>query len=227
MKKIATSLIVLALCAVVAAPALAANSVRISQVYGGGGGSSAAYAYDYIELFNASGSPVDMSGWAVEYGSPTGLWGSSASNIVNIPAGTFIPACGYFLIQSGAAGTGSVLPVTPDIVQGSGPSIGQTNGKVALFTTANPSVACGAEVGLVDKVSYGTGNCPEGTAMVALTNASTAVRGGDGLTDSDNNSTDFSAVASLSVTIHNSGSATNPGCVVPVSPTTWGRIKTI
>jgi len=83
---------VLMICAVVVSPPLAANPVRISQVFGGGGGSSPIYNYDFVELFNASGVPIDISGWAVEYGSATGNWGSSTSNIVILPAGSTIPA---------------------------------------------------------------------------------------------------------------------------------------
>ena len=41
-------------------PALAANPLRISQVYGGGGNTGATYTHDYFEIFNSgstSGAP--------------------------------------------------------------------------------------------------------------------------------------------------------------------------
>jgi len=216
----------LALGVFAASSAFAANAVRISQVYGGGGGSSTAYNSDYVELFNSSCVPVAIGGWLIEYGSATGNWGSSASNIATIPAGATIPACGYYLIQVGSAGTaGSPLPITPDFTNTAGPSMGQASGKVALFNAVNTNVACGSEIAgtLVDKVAFGTSNCWEGTAAVAvLTNATTAVRKLAGMTDTDQNSTDFVLPnpASLTVTIHNSSSGLNPDCVAACTPTT-------
>ena len=49
MKKLATAVLSLALITL-ASSAFAANAVRISQIYGGGGSSSAAYTTDYVEL---------------------------------------------------------------------------------------------------------------------------------------------------------------------------------
>ena len=37
-----------------------ASAIRISQVYGGGGNSGAPYRYDFVELFNAGTTVVDM-----------------------------------------------------------------------------------------------------------------------------------------------------------------------
>src|SRR5512147_3063053 len=103
MKRIVTTLALLAVCA---APALAANQIRISQVYGGGGGTSTLNTYnvDYVEIYNSGVTPVNIGGWAIEYGSATGLWGSSAGNIFNIPANTTIQPCQYMLFQFGSVG---------------------------------------------------------------------------------------------------------------------------
>ncbi len=223
MKRFATILALLTVCA---APAFASNAVRISQVYGGGGGSSTLYNSDYIELFNFSASPVNIGGWAVEYGSPTGLWGSSAANIVNIPAGTIIQPCSYFLIQTGSAGTaGAALPVTADLIQASGPSIGQSNGKVAVFSTPNASVACGAETGLIDKVAFGTSGCPEVTAVAGPSNVQAVVRNNGGMADTDNNSTDFTVTSNP---VPRNSSSFNPTCqVTPTRSSTWGSVKAI
>src|SRR5262249_3049522 len=43
----------------ITSPVPAPTSVKISQVYGGGGNSGATYKNDFIELFNQSTSPVD------------------------------------------------------------------------------------------------------------------------------------------------------------------------
>ena len=40
----------------------------IGQVYGGGGNSGATLKNDFIELFNAGSTAVNVSGWSVQYG---------------------------------------------------------------------------------------------------------------------------------------------------------------
>ena len=108
MRRIVTTLALLAVCA---APAFAANPVRISQIYGGGGGTTA--ATDYIELFNSTGLPVSVGGWYLEYGSATGLWNSFAGNAFQLPAGATIQPCAYLLVACNV-GTGGAPPIGAD-----------------------------------------------------------------------------------------------------------------
>ena len=182
MKKLATTFGVLAVLALAAAPSFAANPVRISQVYGGGGGSGAAtYKQDYVEIFNNSGAAINIGGWTIEYGSATGNWGSSAANIFTFPANTLIQPCKYLMVAVGTAGTGgAAFPITPDFTSTVGPSMSGTAGKVAIFNAVNTNLACGSELAgtLVDKVSYGTGNCPEVTNVGATSITTGAVRNG-------------------------------------------------
>jgi hypothetical protein len=199
----------LALCA-----AASAADVRISQVYGGGGSTSASATYkkDFVELFNAGPAPVNIGGWVVEYGSATGNWGSSTSNYFTFPKGTTIQPCKYLLISCGAAGSGGAdLPVTADFVT-TNMSMSATSGKVGLFNALNANIACGSETAgaLVDKVSYGTANCAEGTAVAALTNATAALRNGGGMADTDSNVADFTVVTAP--VPRSSASAANPNC---------------
>lgn len=226
MKKIATLLVAMTLCAT---SAFAANSIRISQVYGGGGSTntSATYNVDYVELFNASGAPINVGGWTIEYGSATGNWGSTGTNIFTFPQGATIAPCKYLLVQFGTPSAGGgPLPVAADY---SGTlTLGQSNGKVAVFTAVNTNLACGSELPgtLVDKVAYGTANCAEGTAAGGLAVDTGAVRGGAGLNDSDVNSADFAVVSTP--TPRNSASPANTACLaVPNANRTWGSIKTI
>lgn len=225
MKKLATAVLSLALITL-ASSAFAANAVRISQVYGGGGSSSAAYTHDYVELFNSSAVAVDISGWAVEYGSATGNWGSFAGNVYTFPAGSRIAACGYLLI-SGSSGTGGVaLPVAPDHVAAL--TLSGTTGKVALFNSPQVNVACGAEAAgsIVDKVSYGTGNCPETTNVGTLSSLTAAIRKVGGMQDTDINSADFTIEGSFAP--RNSQSPGNPECLAtPATPQSWGNVKAI
>ena len=226
MKRLVTTFALLAVCA---APVLAANQVRISQVYGGGGGSSGTYIRDYVEIYNSGNTPVNIGGWTLEYGSATGNWGSSAGNIFTFPVNTTIQPCQYLLLEAGANGTGgAALPVTPDFQTATtGFSMSATTGKVALFTAANANLACGAEIGgtLVDKVSYGTGNCPENTNVGTLSNTQGAVRNAAGATDTDHNLNDFTIVGNP---IPRNGQSFNPACLItPTKSSTWGQVKSI
>ena len=225
MKKLATTFLLLAFCATAAQ---AANQVRISQVYGGGGSSSATtFNVDYVEIFNSGPTPVNVGGWTIEYGSNTGNWGSSASNIFTFPADTFIQPCRYILVGCGTPGSGGA-PLSPAADFSGGLTISATSGKVALFSAVNTNLACGAEVPgtLVDKVSFGTANCPEGTNVGALTNVQAAVRNGGGMSDTDSNLADFTVV--LNATPRNSQSPANAECLAtPAAPSTWGAVKSI
>src|SRR5213078_2158521 len=71
------------------------GAVVISQVYGGGGNAGATYKNDFIELFNRTSNPVDVTGWTVQYNSATGTLGWSGKT----PLSGTIPAGGYYLIQ--------------------------------------------------------------------------------------------------------------------------------
>ncbi len=229
MKKI---VIVIALVAL-ALPAIALSAdVRISQVYGGGGSTATApipaFNQDFVELYNASNYPVDISGWAVEYGSATGSWGSFAGNIVTFPSGTVIEPCSYLLIGGAwlATYTGAPLP-TVDFTGGL--NMSGTGGKVALFTSTQANVACGLETpgALVDKVSYGTTtNCAEGTLVGALSTLTAAIRNLDGYMDTNNNVADFTIGVPAP---RNSVSPINDACGTPVSEEiqSFGAMKSL
>ncbi len=229
MKKLVTMVLTVAALALVAQASFAANAVRISKVYGGGGGSGT-YTHDFVELFNYSNSPIDISGWAVEYGSATGNWGSSTGNYFVLPVGTTIQPCSYLLIQCGAAGTAGVaIPVTPDLVT---PNISasQSSGKIGLFNVLQANVACGSEApgSLVDKVAYGTANCAEGAVVPGVSNTTAVVRNNNGISDTDNNVADFTVAAVNSVTIFNAASGANAMCLAtPSMKNTWGALKSI
>ena len=229
MKKLATILGLAAVVAMAAAPAFAANQVRISQVYGGGGSASAGPTYnvDYVELFNSGGTAVNIGGWTIEYGSATGSWGSSGTNIFTFPVGTTIQPCKYLLVVSATPSAGGgALGVTADFTFSIAASA--TSGKVGLFNAVNTNLACGSELAgtLVDKVAFGTANCAEGTAVAALSTTTGAVRNNGGMTDTDSNSADFTVTTNP--VPHNSASAANTACLAtPTNNKTWGSLKSI
>jgi len=219
---------IFALCALTAQAAFAVSTVRISQVYGGGGATSGmpSYIQDYVEIYNSGGTAVNISGWTIEYGSATGNWGSSALNQFTFPAPTFIAGCSYILVGFSSGTVGPAITPAPDFTGTL--TMSGTTGKVALFNALNNNLACGAELAgtLQDKVSYGTGNCPENTNVATLSTTTGAVRNGGGATDTDNNSTDFTIVTNP--VPHNAASGPNPGCVViGVEAKTWSHVKTL
>ena len=179
------------LCALlVSASALAANDVRISQVYGGGGNSGAPYNADFVELYNAGATSAAIGGWTITYASATGTWGGAQ---FTFPPNTVLPAGGYLLVQMSTAGaTGAAL--TPDFTSATSIAMSTTDGNVALLSAAQSGTSnnCASLTAtLVDKVAYGNGNCPEGTAAGAPANATAVIRRGNGTVDTDSNSADF------------------------------------
>jgi uncharacterized protein len=205
MQRIRTLLAVLAGAVLFVAPSAHAASpdLVVAQVYGGGGNSGATYQNDYVELFNRGGSPVDLTGWTVQYASA-----SSTSWSATALSGT-IPAGGHYLVQFASAGSvGSALPAAD--------ATGTTNlaasgGKVAIVHDTNP-LSCGASAGscsavatVHDLVGYGSATDYEGSAAApALSATEAAIRAGSGCTDTDANGADFTAAAPSP---HNSASS--------------------
>ena len=225
MKKLATAVFSLALISL-ASSAFAANQVRISQVYPGGGSGSATYLNDYVEIFNSGATPVNIGGWTIEYGSPTGNWGSTGLNIFTFPQGAVIQPCKYVLVAMSAGTVGAPLPVAPDYTGTN--TLGAAAGKVGLFSAVNANLACGSEIPgtLVDKLSWGTANCPEGTNLGALSATTAGIRKIGGMTDTDNNLSDFTVEGSFAP--RNSASPGNPECLAtPATPQSWGSMKAI
>ncbi len=204
-----------------------ANHVVISEVYGGGGNSGATLKNDFIELYNPTDSPVDISGWSVQYASATGT-----SWQVTALTGSIAPHR-YCLVQE-AQGTGGTLNLpTPDVTGTL--AMGGTNGKVALVNSATALSGANPSSSLyVDLLGYGTANGYEGSASApALSNTTSAERKanssstasslassgadealGNGY-DTDNNSADF--VAQSAINPQNSASLAEPVNTIPGS----------
>lgn len=180
------------------------TTVVISQVYPGGGSGTAGVTYknDYVELHNVSAVTQDISNFSLQYGSATGNFGSSASQIYGFQANTTIAAGAYLLIQVGTAGAAGVdLPVTPDLISAN-LNLGAANGKIALVNIAT-GLGCGATAtpctlpssSIVDLLSWGTANNAEGgVAVAALSITTGAIRKINGCQDTDNNLTDFDVI---------------------------------
>ncbi len=222
-----TVIAVVAVGLVLATTAYAANPVRISIVYGGGGNSGAYWRNDFVELFNSSDVAVDIGNWAVLYATSANTSFGSASNYrVVIPAGSTIPACGYYLVQCAAgANTGAQPLPAPDAA-----------GNIAMSATAckiglvSSGITGSCATPFVDLVAVGASSgCWEGAGPTAGTsNTTAAVRKMGGMLDTDNNSSDFVVLAAdASLVIHNSLSPANSLCAVPTFSNTWGAVKAI
>jgi predicted extracellular nuclease len=166
----------------------ASTSLVISQVYGGGGNSGATYKNDFIEILNISASPISLSGYSVQYASTTGSF--SSGNLTMLPNITLQPGH-YFLIQEAAGAGGTANLPTPDATGSI--NLSATAGKVALVNGASAIASCTA-ANVVDLIGYGSGvSCSETAAAPGLSNTTADLRAANGCTDTDNNSTDFSA----------------------------------
>lgn len=166
------------------------QGVVISQVYGGGGNTGSVYTNDFIELFNASASPVSLNGWSVQYNSATG---TGTWQVTNLNSFTLQPGQ-YYLIQQ-AAGTGGTTPLPNPNTTGTIAMSG-TAGKIALVNNTTALTGCPTATGYVDLVGFGaTANCFEGTAAApAPSNSNSIIRGSNGCLDNNQNGTDFTSV---------------------------------
>ncbi len=187
------------------------STVVISQVYGGGGNSGSTLTNDFIELFNRSNSPVDITGWSVQYASATSTDGFTQKTDL---VGT-IPAGGYYLIQQ-SQGAGGTQPLpTPDAVGTI--FLSSTGARIALVRDGTLIGAdCEAST-VADLVAYGSNAaCFEGVAPApGTTNPFGVMRAEGGCQDFDNNSLDFARVEPMP---RNSASPLNPCAGGPTCP---------
>ena len=171
------------------AHAALSSSVVISQIYGGGGNSGATLKNDFIELFNAGNSSVDVSNWSIQYAAATGTsW--QVTNLCGSATCTIAPGH-YYLIQEAEGAAGSTSLPAPDSTGVI--AMSATAGKVALVN--NPTAlsgSCSLGSSVIDLVGYGGANCFEGSAATnAPSNTTAELRINGGCTDSDNNNSDF------------------------------------
>jgi hypothetical protein len=191
-----------------------AQDVVMSAVYGGGGNAGSTYLYDFVELHNRTGAPVDLSGWSLQYASASGTnWGVMALS------GT-IPANGYFLVRQSAGTSTSSLgqwPVTEDLVGTF--TMSGTSAKIALASSTTALTGtCPTGGDIVDFIGWGTANCAEGTAAGATSNPTGLVRADFGCGDTNNNAVDIAVTAMDGIAFIPRNSASAPyACGVSIT----------
>jgi uncharacterized protein (TIGR03437 family) len=185
---------------------LGAQSIVISQIYGGGGNSGATLRNDFIELFNRGNTAVSIDEWSIQYASASGTsWDRTLLSGVILPGQ-------YYLVQEAQGNGGTSSLPTPDL--SSGINFSATDGKLALVN--NSTVLSGAAPSgssIIDFVGYGSANVSNGSPTGALSNTTAATRQSGGCTDTKNNRSDFSL---SSPAPRNSHSQLNP--CTPTAP---------
>ncbi|MEQ1600482.1 MAG: ExeM/NucH family extracellular endonuclease [Methylophilaceae bacterium] len=196
------------------------NGLVISQIYGGGGNAGAIYTHDYVEIFNAGASPVNLAGYSIQYASAAGTGSFVANPAGGLPNYTLQPGQ-YFLLKLAGGAVGAALP-TPDATGTS--NMSATAGKVALVNATTGlacnggSTPCSATdlAKIVDVVGFGSGttvNFYEGSAAAAPSNTSALLRANAGCQDQNNNSVDFAtgvpAPRNSSTPVHTCGIVIN------------------
>jgi len=165
----------------------ASPHIVISQVFGGGGNSGAPFRNDFIEIFNAGNSPVNLNGWSVQYASATAsTWSVTPLTTITLNPGQ------YYLIQESSGGSnGASLPI-PDATGTIAMAAG--SGKVVLIKNSTALTgACPNDANIIDLVGYGsTANCFKGSAPAPTpSNTNAILRAAAGCTDTRNNVADF------------------------------------
>ncbi|WP_326811782.1 lamin tail domain-containing protein [Streptomyces scopuliridis] len=163
----------------------------ISEVFGGGGNSGATLTNDFIELGNAGDGPFDLTGWSVQYlsGSPTS---TSKWQVTEINGA--IPAGGSYLIEEAKGSGGDTALPAPDAAGTI--AMSASSGTIALVRSTTPltcltAADCAADTNVKDLVGFGTAAVRETSPATGADNTHSVARDA-ALTDTDNNSADFS-----------------------------------
>ena len=176
--------------ALLSTPASAVSTgLIISEVYGGGGNSGAAYTHDFVELYNPTSAPISVDGMSVQYRSSGGT--GAATGVT--PLSGSVPAGGHYLIQQ-SAGAGGTTPLpTPDAtgtiaMSGSAFTVWLAEGTTALTPTPDGAAV---RAGIVDLVGVNS-NTFETAKAGGTANATSSARVGP---DTDDNAADFATGA--------------------------------
>ena len=171
------------------------SNVVINEVYGGGGNKGAAFDKDFVELYNPTDQPIDVTGWTIEQRATNGNTGNTHT-LTGV-----VPAKSTFLITSTPGSNG-------DAITGADDTTAKFNfsgkGAIAVLLDANNNE--------VDLVGWGGASRAEGTSADGTTNGTSIQRITLGI-DTDNNAADFTVAAPTP-----SGSGQAPVDPAPTEP---------
>ncbi|MEU0694535.1 endonuclease/exonuclease/phosphatase family protein [Streptomyces niveus] len=196
----------------------------ISEVFGGGGNSGATLTNDFIELGNAGDGPFDLTGWSVQYLSgspgPTSKW-----QVTEIKGA--IPAGGSYLVEE-SKGSGGDTPLPAPDAAGT-IAMSASSGTVALVRSTTPltcvtAADCAADTNIKDLVGFGTATVRENTPATGTDNTHSVARNA-ALTDTDNNSADFSGATPSPRNSAGAGGGGEPTPTPSPTDTTPGELR--
>lgn len=177
----------------------ATSALVIAQVYAGGGNTGASFDRDFVVLVNRSTSVVSTDGLSLQYASASGTTalGATDATRTSLPAVALAP--GEALLVEGASGANGAPLGAVDVGDGTPLALATSGGRLALVLGVE-SLGCNggsspcaddARARVLDLVGWGTASFSEGDAARAPANDSALLRGGDGCTDTGDNSSDF------------------------------------
>ncbi|SIQ65323.1 hypothetical protein SAMN05421802_1231, partial [Corynebacterium afermentans] len=172
------------------------SNVVINEVYGGGGNKGAAFDKDFVELYNPTDQPIDVTGWTIEQRST----GDNVGNTHTLSG--VVPAKSTFLITSTPGSNGDAITDADD-----------TTAKFNFSGKGAIAVLLDADNNEVDLVGWGDASRAEGAPANGTANATSIQRVTLGI-DTDNNAADF-----VVATPTPSGSGQAPADPVPEDPT--------
>jgi predicted extracellular nuclease len=182
---------------VVYAPQVSPNVV-INEIYGGSELSGNVYNADFIELYNPSSTPVNISDYSVQYYTAGQINGGAPTSTAHIPDGTVIQPFSFYVIRVSpirATGASFACAALDASASFAGTGIEADGGKLVLTTTGANLANCTSALNVIDRVGYGTEPaepCNE-SFNANQPSAASSVQRRSGRADSDNNSLDFTA----------------------------------
>jgi len=164
------------------------NHLVISQVYAGAGCTTpgcSIYQNDFIEIFNPTGTPVNLNGWSVQYAEFSGTtW-----QITPLTNFTLQPGQYYLIGQAFNTNGTNALPL-PDATGTL--NLSESMGRVALLnSTTVLNGSCPGSASIVDLLGYGSVNCRETSRASDPGLTMSLTRKSGGCRDTDNNAADF------------------------------------
>lgn len=163
------------------------NLLVISQIQTSGDGGTPADD-EFVELYNPTAAPINLSGVSLQYKSATGM----TYQVVPLSP-VVIPSHGWYLVARSAYDGGVVRDQVniAFLMAAAGGNLFLVNGTTAL------TGSCSTSASIIDKVGYGTGNCPESSATTAPGENNGILRKPGGScgngSDTNNNASDFQA----------------------------------
>ncbi|WP_341741495.1 ExeM/NucH family extracellular endonuclease [Trueperella pyogenes] len=183
---LAATVLAIPLATVPAAATPDGKNVVISEVYTYGDSKGNEYR-DYVELYNPTDAPIDVSGWSVQYAAQKGTNFSKKASL----SGKIKPQ-GYYLVLGKDTDKAGSAELQGDVE--SELELAAKDGIVALvrhdqkLTVTGNNLADAADV--VDAVGYGKAKKYEGNGAATNPTATKAIHRAEGK-DTDNNKIDF------------------------------------